>query len=183
MPVAPFVVAYATRTFAPVSKRPIATSAGRSARGGRSDLRVTKTAAATASDHRRRPGGHDRPGRALVGPGVEPDEEEPEAERGDDCKPRAGSDSWSAAPRLAGQRDDPGEDERDTDPLCRCRDDALGRVDRQRDEGRRGGDRRDDPHRAYREPAVQRGEPDRARQPGQRRGKELADAGKRIARQ
>ncbi len=173
-------MAYATRTFAPVSKTPIAMSAGSSARGGRSDVRVTKTAAATASATDAERAAATAQGALSSAPASSPTKKSPNPSAATTARPAPVAIRDPLLLRLARERDDPGEYECDADPLRGSRDNALDGVDRQRDHGRRGGDGRHDPHRAHCESAIERGEPDRARQARERGGQKLADTRERV---
>ena len=134
-PAAPRVVATATRTFAPVSKMPTATSIGSSpAAGGATSSSAEgedRTRIDTDAARPRR-----RPGRALVRPRIEPDDEEPEAECRDQGQPDSG-----ASRRLAGAPD--GSRESGTMPVrtraipthCRRRESSPSRLDGERHDG------------------------------------------------
>ena len=117
MPTAPKVVAAAKSTFAPVSKTPTPTISGRTGRGGLRVVDVTRaatTTTGTAASARRR----HCPRCALVGAGIDADEEQAEAESRDDGEPGSGGDATlSVAARLPGEDDDAGDDERHSEPL------------------------------------------------------------------
>ena len=125
----------------------------------------------------------DGPRRALVGAGVDAEEEEAEPESGDEGESDSGCESGS--PRgiggLSRERDDAGDDERDADPLHRSRNTAVGRVGGERHDRRGGGDRRHDAHGADREAAVESRETDDRRDAGRRSRQQLPDTGERIS--
>ena len=167
--------------FAAVSKTPTATISGSSRGDARGTVRVetsTSTSALTAPSA----GGGGRPGGALLGRLAEPDDEQPEAECRDSASPTPAATGRRAPPPVRGAsglaRDehDPGQRERDPDPLqrrrARCR--APGR--RERDDRRGGRDRRHDPHRADRHPTVEAPEADHAGEPA-RQGEPQPGAG------
>ena len=128
MPTAPRVEAIATRTFARVSPMPTPIRSGHAPRDGRSDVDKT-SAARTARTTDDGASGDDRPLRALVGSCVEPDDEEPEPERRDECEPDPARDAAApAVRRLERERRDAGEHEPDAEPLQRGRKRPLHRV-------------------------------------------------------
>ena len=92
MPTAPWVVAAATRTFAPVSKTPTPTISGRSC-AGRRERRRGHERGDDDDRNRGEPRGRHGPGCALVGAGVDADEEQAEAERRDEREPGSGGDA------------------------------------------------------------------------------------------
>ena len=141
------------------------------------------SAAATAMETDAAARGHDCPRGALVRACVEADDEQPEAHGGHHGESRSGRDA--PLPPVRGfprEGRDTHQDECDPEPLQRGRRLTFRRVDREHHDRRRRRDRGDDAHRPDGEPAVQRAEPDEARDPGRRRWEELADSREGVAR-
>jgi hypothetical protein len=162
-----------------VSNTPTPKSIGSVRRGGHKDDLVT-----SGDDRDRERGracGDDGPRRALVGARVQPDDERSEAERRDHGERGSGGHASPARGPLTRERDDPGEDEPDAEPLDGRRHDSLRRVDGERDDRRRSGDRGHDAHRADGQAAVERGQPDEPCDPGRRGGQQLDDPGKGLS--
>ena len=120
MPADPFVVASATRTLAVVSKTPTATiaaSQARQAAGSRPTRASARTSASAVDVPRAVTIVH---GTLLVRGRVEPDDEEPERERGDQRERDAGRERRpSSGAGLAGEQHDAAEHRDDAGPLGR----------------------------------------------------------------
>ena len=155
----------------------------RGSEAAREAVAATSTAARAARHSERHgcgSGGDDGPGGALVGSGVEPHDEEAEAERRDGPGPTPLRAEAARGGRLPGERHDAGERRARFRSIGGRGKRALRGVDRERHDRRGSRDRRHDAHGADREPAVEGGQADDPATPAPTAGSEPPTPGNAI---